>query len=54
MEIVELKKFLTNLTPISHMQYQIWDAKGNILFPSQAEMPNNPRFVEELRKLSRM
>ncbi len=50
MEIPELKKFLTSLTPISQMQYQLWDLNGKMIFPEAKEMPHEPHFIRELQK----
>lgn len=54
MEISDLKKFLTSLTPISHMQYQLWDLDGKILFPEAKEMPQDPHFICELQNFAGM
>ncbi|MDX2447506.1 MAG: HD-GYP domain-containing protein [Desulfobacterales bacterium] len=50
MEIFELQAFLTNLAPISRMQYQIWDREGKMIFPLPAERPPEPRLNDALQK----
>lgn len=54
MEIPELKKFLTSLTPISQMQYQLWDLNGKMIFPEAKEMPHEPHFIRELQHFAGM
>lgn len=52
MDMFEVQKFLSSLTPISHLQYQIWDIKGKMLYPAAEEIPHNPRFAKGLQKMA--
>ncbi len=52
MELAELQKFLTSLTPVSHMQYQLWDIQGKMLFPAPEGSPHEPRISKALQKMA--
>jgi len=52
MELTELQDFLTNLTPISHLHYQVWDLNGQMLYPDPDQHAEDPAFTQAIRGLS--
>ena len=54
MELKELHNFLTHLTPISHLQYQVWDLDGNRLYPDSEQNGADPALTQAIQGLSRM
>ncbi len=54
MELTELKEFLTNLTPISQLHYQVWDLNGHMLYPDPEQNDTDPSFNQAIQGLSKI
>jgi HD-GYP domain-containing protein (c-di-GMP phosphodiesterase class II) len=52
MELKELKNFLAHLTPISHLQYQVWDLNGHMLYPDPDQNVGDPAFSQSIQRLT--
>ncbi len=53
MEMTELQEFLRSLTPISHLQYQVWDLNGHMLYPDPEQNVADPAFCQAIQGLSK-
>jgi len=52
MELKELQNFLMHLTPISHLQYQVWDPDGNRLYPDSEQDIGDPALSQAIQSLT--
>jgi HD-GYP domain-containing protein (c-di-GMP phosphodiesterase class II) len=51
METLALEKFLKSLSPISQMEYQIWDVRGKMIYPAKG-VTQDQRMTKMFQKFS--